>query len=93
MKVLTFLSALGFGLFAGMWLVQIQRRREERRPLVNINEASQQDMMNVLGLEAELAEQIIEHRPYPSKVDLLGRMVVPEQVYVAIKDKITYKAA
>ena len=93
MKALTFLSALGFGLFAGMWLVEIQRRRTERRPLLNINEASQQEIMSVLGLEAETAEQIIEHRPYPSKVDLLGRMVVPEPVYIAIKDRITYKAA
>lgn len=103
MKVLTFLSALGFGLFAGMWLVQLQQRRGERRgeesrrgargPLLNINEASQQEMMNVLGLEANIAEQIVEHRPYPSKVDLLGRMVIPEPVYLAIKDKITYKTA
>lgn len=103
MKVLTFLSALGFGLFAGMWLVKLQHRRGERRgeesrrgarrPLLNINEASQQEMMSVLGLEANIAEQIVEHRPYPSKVDLLGRMVIPEPVYLAIKDKITYKAA
>jgi DNA uptake protein ComE-like DNA-binding protein len=93
MKALTFLSALGFGLFTGMWLVEIQRRRAERRPLLNINEASQEEIMDVLGLEAAIAEQIIEHRPYPSKVDLLGRMVVPEPVYIAIKDRITYKAA
>jgi helix-hairpin-helix protein len=103
MKALTFLSALGFGLFAGMWLAEIQRhrgqggremrRRTERRPLLNINEATQEEIMDVLGLEAEIAEQIVEHRPYPSKVDLLGRMVVPEPVYVAIKDRITYKAA
>jgi hypothetical protein len=49
--------------------------------------------MSVLGLNAELAEQIVEHRPYPSKIDLLGRMVVPEEIYVAIKDRITYKVA
>jgi helix-hairpin-helix protein len=93
MKALTFLSALGFGLFTGMWLVEIQRRGGERRSLLNINEASQEEIMDVLGLEAAIAEQIIEHRPYPSKVDLLGRMVVPEPVYIAIKDRITYKAA
>lgn len=103
MKALTFFSALGFGLFAGMWLVELQQRRgetsrrehgrQEIRPLLNINAASSQEIMRVLGLDAEIAEQIVEHRPYPSKVDLLGRMVVPEAVYVAIKDRITYKAA
>lgn len=48
--------------------------------------------MRVLGLDSETAERIVEHRPYPSKLDLLGRMVVPEDVYLAIKDRIVYKA-
>lgn len=60
---------------------------------LNINAASQSEIMNVLGLDAETAERIVEHRPYPSKLDLLGRMVVPEEVYLRIKDRIAYKAA
>lgn len=59
---------------------------------MNINEASQQEMMRVLGLDSETAERIVEHRPYPSKLDLLGRMVVPEEIYLSIKDRIAYKA-
>ena len=27
--------------------------------------------MQSLGVDAELAERIVEHRPYPSKIDLL----------------------
>jgi hypothetical protein len=39
-----------------------------------------------------MADRIVEHRPYPSRLDLLGRMVVPNDVYLAIKDKIVYRA-
>lgn len=49
--------------------------------------------MSVLGLDQETADRIVEHRPYPSKIDLLGRMIIPEEVYVAIKDRIGYKAS
>ena len=96
MKVLSFLGAIGAGIFAASWLASRRRRGERpesRRNRLNINEASQQDIMKVLGLDAETAERIIEHRPYPSKLDLLGRMVVPEEIYVAIKDRIAYKTA
>jgi DNA uptake protein ComE-like DNA-binding protein len=93
MKMISFLGAMGFGIFAGVWLAEMQHRRAQRPKLLNINRASRQEIMSELGLNAELAEQIVEHRPYPSKIDLLGRMVVPEEVYVAIKDRIAYKAS
>lgn len=97
MKALSFLGALGVGIFAAAWLAGLQRRGQRTLSGVaggrlNINEASQQELMRVLGLDSEMAERIVEHRPYPSKMDLLGRMVVPEEVYRTIKDRIVYKA-
>jgi DNA uptake protein ComE-like DNA-binding protein len=95
MKVLSLLGALGVGVFAAAWLAGLQRRGsavQTRAGLLNINQASQQEMMRVLGLDADTAERIVEHRPYPSKMDLLGRMVVPEEIYRSIKDRIVYKA-
>jgi radical SAM superfamily enzyme with C-terminal helix-hairpin-helix motif len=95
MKFLSLLGALGAGVFAAAWLASLQRRGQGVRPVsrpLNINEASQQELMRVLGLDRETAERIVEHRPYPSKLDLLGRMVIPEEVYRAIKDRIAYKA-
>lgn len=96
MKVLSILGAVGAGVFAASWLARLQRRgaagQSWRGRLININKASQQELMTVLGLDADTAERIVEHRPYPSKLDLLGRMVVPEDVYVGIKDRIVYKA-
>ena len=63
------------------------------RSVININEASQQEIMQGLGLDSEVAERIVEQRPYPSKIDLLGRMVVPEEIYNSIKHRISYKAS
>jgi len=99
MKVLSFLGAVGLGIFSGAWIIASRRRRaggsqsSSNRSVVNINEASQQEIMQALGLDAELAERIVEQRPYPSKIDLLGRMVVPEEIYNSIKHRISYKAS
>ena len=99
MKVLSFLGAVGLGVFSGAWIIASRRRRADagrsfvNRSTININEASQQEIMQALGLDAELAERIVEQRPYPSKVDLLGRMVIPEGVYNSIKHRISYKAS
>ena len=98
MKVLSFLGAVGLGIFSGAWIIAARRRRVDARnsfsgPTININEASQQEIMQSLGLDAGMAERIVEHRPYPSKIDLLGRMVVPEEIYNSIKHRISYKAS
>ena len=96
MKVLSFLGAMGVGIFTAAWLASLQRKGQTpagvQSGFLNINQASQQDLIRVLGLDAATAERIVEHRPYPSKLDLLGRMVVPEEVYRQIKDRIVYKA-
>ena len=98
MKLLSFLGAVGLGIFSGAWIIAARRRREvsgstTNRSVININEASQQELMQSLGVDAQLAERIVEHRPYPSKIDLLGRMVVPEEIYNSIKHRISYKAS
>ena len=98
MKVLSFLGAVGLGIFSGAWIIASRRRAggnrlSATRSVININEASQQELMQSLGLEADVAERIVEQRPYPSKIDLLGRMVVPEEIYNSIKHRISYKAS
>jgi DNA uptake protein ComE-like DNA-binding protein len=94
MKLLAFLGAIGAGVFAAAWLASLQRRggaAPARR--LNINQASRQEIMNILGLDADTADRIIEHRPYPTRLDLLGRMVIPDEIYRSIKDRIVYKAS
>jgi DNA uptake protein ComE-like DNA-binding protein len=94
MKVLAFLGAVGVGVFSGAWIIALRRRHSRiTRPVVNINEASQQEMMQALGLDAAMAERIMEQRPYPSKIDLLGRMVIPASLYDSIRSQIICKAS
>jgi DNA uptake protein ComE-like DNA-binding protein len=92
MRVLSFVGAVGLGVFSAAWLAAWQRRRGQGAT-ININEASPQELMQALGLDAETADRIVEHRPYPSKIDLLGRMVVPQEIYNTIKNRIAYKAS
>jgi DNA uptake protein ComE-like DNA-binding protein len=89
MRVLSFLGAVGAGVFGAAWLA----RRLRGGAVININQASAEELVRSLGLDAEIADRIVEHRPYPSKIDLLGRMVVPEQIYKTIKNRISYKTA
>ena len=88
MKVLSFLGAVGFGVFAGVWLVELRHKRFAALQPLNINEASEREMVRKLGLAPEIAERIVEHRPYPTKIDLLGRMVLPQDLYDSIKHRI-----
>jgi DNA uptake protein ComE-like DNA-binding protein len=92
MRVLSFVGAVGLGVFSAAWLAAWQRRRGQGQA-ININEASPQELMQALGLDAATADRIVEHRPYPSKIDLLGRMVVPQEIYNTIKNRIVYKAS
>lgn len=54
---------------------------------VDINEASREDL-RAMGIEDEAAERLIEGRPYRNKMDLITRMIVPQDVYDAIKERI-----
>ena len=88
MKVLSFLGAVGFGVFAGVWLVELRHKRIAAMQPLNINEASEDELVRRLGLSSEMAERIVEHRPYPTKIDLLGRLIVPQELYESIKNRI-----
>ena len=55
--------------------------------LLDLNTANRDDLVS-LGLDAEASEQIVENRPYRNKLDLLSRMVIPEQAYNAIKHQV-----
>ena len=79
--------------------VSRERRRLRRRAashvtaegLLDLNSASQQELQGLQGIGPELAEKILENRPYLTKIDLVGRMVVPDLVYEEIKERITVR--
>ncbi len=56
--------------------------------MVDINEASAGDFERIGIHDPEMVERLIEGRPYRNKMDLLTRMIVPQDVYEVIKSHI-----
>jgi len=56
--------------------------------MVDINEASAEDFERLGVHDRDMVERLIEGRPYRNKMDLLTRMIVPEDVYAIIKNHI-----
>ena|ERR1051326_4622599 len=56
--------------------------------IVDINEGSR-EQLRALGIEdGALLDRVIEGRPYRNKLDLLSRMIVPQELYDSIKEHI-----
>lgn len=56
--------------------------------MVSLNEASREELRQLGIDDNDLLDRIIEQRPYRNKMDLLARMVIPEDVYNNIKHRI-----
>ena len=65
----------------------------EQDGLVDINNASAEELDKLPGVGPARAKAIISHRPYNGKDDLAQRKVIPQNVYNQIKDKITARPA
>jgi DNA uptake protein ComE-like DNA-binding protein len=101
MRLLYVLSAAGFALFlSGHYLArqtQPQKRARPRRqrssgPMLDLNEASVDELRSFDGL-GDFADRILDERPFRTKIDLLERMIVPDEVYNEIKDRIVVRHA
>jgi DNA uptake protein ComE-like DNA-binding protein len=55
---------------------------------VDINGVGREQLMALPGVTGELADRIIDNRPYRNKLDLLSRLVIPEDVYDSIKHSL-----
>jgi hypothetical protein len=60
--------------------------------LIDLNSASP-DQLTGLGLSGESQERLIENRPYRSKLELISRMVLSQDEYAAIKDRMSVAEA
>lgn len=56
--------------------------------MVDLNEGSREDLQRLGISDSAMLDRLIENRPYRNKMDLLARMVVPEDVYNRIKDHL-----
>jgi hypothetical protein len=59
----------------------------ESRHLLDLNAASEAQL-STLGLDADALRRLLDNRPYRTKLELVSRMIVPENVYAAMKDRI-----
>ena len=55
--------------------------------LLDLNTASPDDLLK-LGVDGEICDKILDNRPYRNKLDLVSRMVIPEQTYNQIRNRI-----
>ncbi len=68
--------------------LKVRGRERFRAAGLDLNTASRERLAGLPGVGPELADRIIENRPYRSKLDLVSRMVVPENIYAGIKHRI-----
>ena len=55
---------------------------------INLNACSREELVGA-GLTTELADKVIENRPYRNKLDLISRLVIPQADYDTIKHSIS----
>jgi DNA uptake protein ComE-like DNA-binding protein len=60
-------------------------------PKVDINSASKEDLMKLSGVTEDIAEKIVESRPYKTKAELLSKKIVTKAVYTKIRNKVIAK--
>ncbi len=91
------LFGLGLALVAAFSVGAVQRRKLYvagwREPLVDINEATREQLMSLGIIESAILERLMENRPYRNKLDLVSRMIIPEALYEQIKHDIVVRKA
>ena len=56
--------------------------------LIDLNNASRDDLMTLEGIGEVRADAIIRSRPLRAKTDLVERRLIPEHLYEKIADKV-----
>jgi hypothetical protein len=60
--------------------------------LVDINIADASQLLD-LGLPREAVDRLIENRPYRNKMELVSRMVLTEELYTTVRDRVAVAEA
>lgn len=57
--------------------------------VMNVNRASSSEIVLLLGLPKDMAERIVNNRPYKVKGELVAKNIVPKETFDMIKDRIS----
>ncbi len=90
--VAIFLAGLGVAFLVGLAFrrprAQQMMEKRVRRPALDLNHCSIEEL-TLLGLDNMLAKRIIENRPYRNKLELVSRVMLPNDVYALIRRRVT----
>jgi hypothetical protein len=78
-------AAAGLAQFAG-W--RNARPARQAQAGLDLNSCSREELLQVRGIDDDMAERILDNRPYRSKFDLLNRLIVPESVYTELRSRV-----
>ena len=62
-----------------------------QQPLLDLNSASESQLLDLPGINRPTASKIIAGRPYRDKHDLLDKNIVSGETYQRIRDQVTAK--
>jgi DNA uptake protein ComE-like DNA-binding protein len=65
--------------------------RDGRHPLVDLNSASERDLLDLPGITRIEALRIVAGRPYRDKHDIVSRGILSDSAYQRIRDLTTVK--
>jgi DNA uptake protein ComE-like DNA-binding protein len=66
-------------------------RRVEEHRIVNLNSASERELMDLPGITRDDARKIIEGRPYRNRHELVSKGILSESEYAKVRDATTVK--
>lgn len=65
--------------------------KTKRAPAVDINSASKEDLMKLPGITDELAQKIIDARPFKTKTELTKKNVLTKAEYTKVRSHVIAK--
>lgn len=86
------LGWLAYRLASGARGRGFQRIREHLGGGLDINRCSREDLLAIAGVTEEMADRIIDHRPYRNKLDLMSQMVLGRAEYDLLSQRIIVEA-